>query len=248
MNAAAQMLAAWETARARPVGRLMDPGATGACDREWKRAEVAAWFRGTPSPPEPSADRLFDLRDRVDAPAYAGRYSAPAMAPAWVSTAPMSKLEPGAAASTSIGGCAGMTAARATPCAASAQSQLPHGAGELDLPSVAPSSACGAARATSSSRPAAAPAAPATHPVRSEPARAVHVHIERDADGVRVWLGIPGSEQGAALRANVLVSELRRSLAAEGYRCCAVICNGASLGAVAQTAVTRSEQDFKEQQ
>jgi hypothetical protein len=54
----------------------------------------------------------------------------------------------------------------------------------------------------------------------------VQVHLERDGEGVRVWLGIPASEQ-AALRAPALVGALRRSLASEGYRLSTVVCNGA---------------------
>jgi hypothetical protein len=57
----------------------------------------------------------------------------------------------------------------------------------------------------------------------------VHVHLERDAEGVRVWLGIPGSENAALLHAPLLVGTLRRSLAAEGYRLAAVTCNGAPI-------------------
>lgn len=230
VNAAAPALAWSSPARAGPGARQTDPGTMRAWDREWKRAEVAAWFRGTPPAPEQrTSDNAIHGRSRVDAAADASQ-------PSFITTRPhsavairpisMSKVDSGVALPMSGVPVIATKVADALSTGAHTQTQAPHANDKVDLPTVAMSSTGVAPRASTNGKAPAAPVPRATNPLGPEPARAVHVHIERAADGVRVWLGIPGSEQGTALSASALVVELRRSLAAQGYRLSSVICNG----------------------
>lgn len=195
-------------------------------DREWKRAEVAAWFRGTP---QRTPDGASHGQRRVDA-------SADASQPSFITTRPHSALalrpiamvKVDSVAAVPMSGLPVVSTAVADPLSTGTptQTQAPHANDKVDLPPAAMSSTGAAPRESTIRQPASSPVPRATNPARSEPPRAVHVHIERAAEGVRVWLGIPGGEQGTALCASALVVELRRSLAAQGYRLSSVICNG----------------------
>lgn len=57
-----------------------------------------------------------------------------------------------------------------------------------------------------------------------------HVHVETGADGLRLWLGLPGpAPQAHALLAELL-PRLRRDLHDSGRPLAAVVCNGQPLG------------------
>ncbi len=230
MNAAAPALAMSAPVRAGHGARQTDVGTMRAWDHEWKRAEVAAWFRGPPTAPEQRSPEIATKgRDRVEAAAHASQPSFTIARPhPNVASRPSSavKVESGAAVSVPPVPSAPMGVAQAVPAEVHAQRQTPHVADRVDLPTAAMPSADAAARTSTSSKSDVAPASRATNPIRPEPERSVHVHLERAGDGVRVWLGIPASAQGPALGANALIGELRRSLATQGYRLSSVICNG----------------------
>jgi hypothetical protein len=56
----------------------------------------------------------------------------------------------------------------------------------------------------------------------------LHVHVERNAAGLAVWIGIAGDQEAAALRAAAVFDELRRTLRGTD-RITQVVCNGTVL-------------------
>lgn len=230
MNAAAPTPATAPSGRAGPGARQMDAGTMRAWDREWKRAEVAAWFRGTPAAHEQrSSDNGMKAPHLVAASPHAAQPSfitnrlpsVPGIRPCSTFTG----IEGGATVM-STSARAFTRVANALPANLPAQNHCLHVADKVALPAVAMSSEGAPPRVATNSKADTAPVSRAASPIHPEPARAAHVHIELAADGVRVWLGIPAGEHGPDLGANALISELRRSLAARGYRLTSVICNG----------------------
>lgn len=248
MTPATHVPTAFPPAGSPTGGRQMQPGSMHGWDREWKRAEVAAWFRGA----SPAAERAAEERtDAARFPAAAeGRGPLPGSSPRHVGVAG----KPSAAMSTE-----GIAAVRgATACAATVAADA-GGMVRGTLPPAQPTAEShqstpgampcvvrhGPAGAGSAARVATAPYSLTTPAPSRVAAPAVHVHLERDGEGVRVWLGIPANEQAALLRASALVAALRRSLATEGYRLSAAVCNGAPIHA--EQPVPRATQPTKEQ-
>jgi len=80
-------------------------------------------------------------------------------------------------------------------------------------------------------QPAPAREVPVPPPRRGDTAAApppLHVHVEQQADGLAVWLGIAGDEEAVAVRAAAVVDALRRSLRGPD-RLAQVVCNGTAL-------------------
>lgn len=74
--------------------------------------------------------------------------------------------------------------------------------------------------------------APPSRPRHSAPADrtpSVHVHVERQAEGLAVFLGIPGDAAGVAAHSAALLAELRRQLHGPAHRLALVVCNGVAL-------------------
>ncbi len=63
------------------------------------------------------------------------------------------------------------------------------------------------------------------HSARS-PARA---HLEQDAHGLSVWLGLDGDASAVRLQAAAVLLELQRVLPANGQRMARVVCNGVAI-------------------
>lgn len=57
----------------------------------------------------------------------------------------------------------------------------------------------------------------------------LHVHVEQHAEGLAVFLGLPGERAMVAAQAAALLLELRRHLQGVPQRLALVVCNGASI-------------------
>lgn len=57
----------------------------------------------------------------------------------------------------------------------------------------------------------------------------LRMHLEHDAQGLCVWLGLDGDAAAVRLRAASMLAELQRVLAGPGYRLVRVVCNGTAI-------------------
>lgn len=83
--------------------------------------------------------------------------------------------------------------------------------------------------AVSAGEPLVEPAVAQTFHSHPDTEATVHVHAERQGEGVAVWLGVPGSVQQPAAVASAMLQHIRRSLEARGERLEAGYCNGRAL-------------------
>jgi hypothetical protein len=80
----------------------------------------------------------------------------------------------------------------------------------------------------------------------STPAHAeARMHVERDGEGVRVWIGLDGDEAAVAARAATLVLHLRRALQAEGHRLLALTCNGRRVDEAPSPSTTQEQTTWR---
>ncbi|HSV79498.1 MAG TPA: hypothetical protein VLK85_09875 [Ramlibacter sp.] len=63
------------------------------------------------------------------------------------------------------------------------------------------------------------------------------VHVEQDSQGLRIWLGLDGAHHEVNARAVALVGELRRELSGQPQRLASIVCNGATVYALAPPAL-----------
>lgn len=73
----------------------------------------------------------------------------------------------------------------------------------------------------------------------------VRMHVERDGEGVRVWVGLDGDEAAVAARAATLLLHLRRALQAEGQRLLAFTCNGRPVDEAPSLSTTQEQTTWR---
>lgn len=69
------------------------------------------------------------------------------------------------------------------------------------------------------------------------------IHVEEGPAGLQVWLGIDGDEAQVAARAASILAELRRAPAFAGQRLASVVCNGATVYALAAPTPASQRQE-----
>lgn len=203
---------------AAPDPRRSPPSLPGGTDRAWQlemeKAQTQQWFHGAVPP---GAATALQARFRSGATPQGGTHGAP---------------QGGAAAS--VPHAAGGVPMPALAASAPSHHRFPavlqalQGQGSAAVACTAPAWQPGAPVVRNEAAPPlrAAPLQPQAQPVAGE-APAVRVHVEESAQGLRVWLGIPGEAAAVAARAQAVLAELRREL--PGQRLALVVCNGVPL-------------------
>ena len=71
----------------------------------------------------------------------------------------------------------------------------------------------------------------------------VRLHVEQSRDGLRLWLGIDGEEALVAVKAAAVLAELRHGGGLAGHRVASIVCNGATLYALAPPSPRSPQQE-----